>query len=130
MNSQSLVGTNTNAIPIMKSQLQNVLPAYSTSIGLTSESPCATAAVKRTSYEKTSNGSNPLVGSNASVGLNTLTENNATDPGYKNTGAKPEDSSDADEEIGKSTIKIEPSTIEDVNDSKDKLGPSPSKAKL
>lgn len=133
MNSQSLLGTHTNAVPMMKSQLQNMLPAYSTLIGPTTESPCATAAVKRTSYETTSIGSNTLVGSTASAGVNTPMEAIVTNPSYKDTVVKAEDTSDTDEDTAKSTIKIEPSSIEDVVDSKDKFGPSPStvnKAKL
>ena len=45
MNSQSVANPSTVAVPMMKSHLQNVLPAYPASAGMSAESPCATAAV-------------------------------------------------------------------------------------
>lgn len=125
MNPQSVANSGSVAVPMMKSHLQNVLPAYSTSAGISAESPCATAAVKR---DTNSIGGNTLVGSNASVDGSTLIRSSATNPGYNDTIAKPEDSSDADEETADGTVKVEPPTTDDAVDTKDKIGPSPSKA--
>lgn len=116
MTSQSLVGTNTSAAPMVKSQLHNVMPAYnSTTVGISAESPCPTATLKRTYYETNSIGGNTLVGSHN------------TDASSKDTTVKTEDSSN-DEETVEDTLKIEPVPTHEAVDDQDKVDPSPSKA--
>ena len=105
-----------HTIPMLKSQLQNVLPAYTDPPALiTVESPCATAATKRASNETGSTGGSTLVGSNT------------TDSSYKAIISKPEDGSDGEEDT-KVTTKLESSSNNDGANGAGKIGPSPSKA--
>ena len=115
MASQAVVGTG-HAMPILKSQLKSVLPSFTDLSASTHvESPCATAANKRTSNETSSIGGNTLVGSSV------------TDFSYKDTVSKPEDSSDGDHDA-QAITKEEPSSNDEAVGQACKIGPSPSKA--
>ena len=114
MASQALGATQ--ATPIVKSQLQNVLSSFIEPLAPTHvESPCATAATKRANNETSSIGGHTLVGSSV------------TDCSNKDVASKAEDSSDGDQEV-KIVIKQEMSPSKDASEGAGKAGPSPLKA--
>lgn len=97
------------AVPALRSQLPSVLPTYERpSDGTVVESPCATAAGKRTNNETESCSGN-------------TSERSSTDAYVKDNKS---DSGD----VAKPVIKVENFPVEGILEDAGNIGPSPSKA--